>query len=157
MWLSSRREARERRAQEGDQKAKNCNKMLQRHLGSLLPPCTLCPLLLGDSSSPGNYLLRDTLQKIQKLFEECFISQNKWSWYCAIEKSRISVMRCSHKWTRWQLHGSKILRSIYCTKIQNSAIGTVYGFVTSPKGHEASEMVDELISTIYAVIFVCNK
>lgn len=56
-----------------------------------------------------------------------------------------------------ELHGRRILRSIYCTKIRNPATGTVYGFAKFPKGLDASEMVDELISTIYAVIFICKK
>lgn len=40
--------------------------------------------------------------------------------------------------------------------MQNAAIETVYGFLTFPKEHETSEMVDELIPTIDAVIFM-NK
>lgn len=66
-------------------------------------------------------------------------------------------MRCSHKYIRWQLQGNKILRTIHCKKIQNQAAGTVYGFVTFPKGHEAAELVNALITTIHAVIFICNK
>lgn len=65
-------------------------------------------------------------------------------------------MRCSHKYIKWQLHGNKIVRSIHCRKIQSQAAGTVYGFVTFPKGLEAPEMVNELISTVHAVIFICS-
>ena len=40
---------------------------------------------------------------------------------------------------------------------QNTLSGIVCGFVTFSKGHEDSEMVDELISNIYSVVFICNK
>lgn len=95
----------EREGTEGHKKGARGENLMKcfRGINSLHQPSTF----LSSSSRKFRFSrrespVRDSLQNSQKLFEECFICPNKWSWKCAVEKSKDLIIKCSHKRIRWQ-------------------------------------------------------